>query len=72
MKTTRYIIFGKYEELTKLTDLLTELEIDSTSEIDEFGLFVLFVNVTSDQLKIIKLIKTNYKLKINIRKLVIH
>ena len=72
MKTTRYIIFGKYDELAKLTDLLTELEIESTSEIDEFGLFVLFVNVTVDQLKYIKLIKTNYKLKVIIRKLVIH
>ena len=72
MKTTRYIIFGKYEELTKLTDLLKELEIESTSEIDEFGLFVLFVNVTVDQLKYIKLIKNNYKLKVIIRKLVIH
>lgn len=72
MKTTRYIIFGKYEELTKLIDLLKELEIESTSEIDEFGLFVLFVNVTSDQLKYIKLIKTKYKLKVIIRKLVIH
>ena len=72
MTTTRYIIFGKYEELTKLTDLLKELEIDFTSEIDEFGLFVTFVNVNPTQLKYIKLIKNNYKLKVNIRKLVIH
>lgn len=72
MKTTRYIIFGKYEELTKLTNLLKELEIESTSKIDEFGLFVTFINVNPTQLKYIKYIKNNYKLKINIRKLVIH
>ena len=72
MTTTRYIIFGKYDELTKLTDLLKELEIDFTSEIDEFGLFVLFINANPTQLKIIKELKIHYRLKISIRKLLIH
>ena len=72
MKTTRYIIFGKYEELTKLIHYLDQLDIRYASEIDEFGLFVLFINANPTQLKIIKELKIHYRLKISIRKLVIH